>query len=79
MQKFVRNIIGTNNVYNSFSYCQSAATMGRFCTVGYGDKLARRQTIRMPATNTVLHSQPSNMKRKQIPNWCSFSNFLEKK
>src|SRR5699024_7730424 len=36
MQKFARQIIGTNNVDNCSRYCQSPATKGLFRTVGYG-------------------------------------------
>ncbi|WLV25605.1 formate dehydrogenase subunit alpha [Aciduricibacillus chroicocephali] len=36
MQKFARQVIGTNNVDNCSRYCQSPATQGLFRTVGYG-------------------------------------------
>ncbi len=36
MQKFARQVIGTNNVDNCSRYCQSPATKGLFRTVGYG-------------------------------------------
>jgi len=36
MQKFARQVIGTNNVDNCSRYCQSPATMGLFRTVGHG-------------------------------------------
>lgn len=36
VQKFARQVIGTNNVDNCSRYCQSPATMGLFRTVGYG-------------------------------------------
>ena len=36
MQKFGRQVIGTNNVDNCSRYCQSPATEGLFRTVGYG-------------------------------------------
>ncbi|RZI52360.1 formate dehydrogenase subunit alpha [Aeribacillus pallidus] len=36
LQKFARQVIGTNNVDNCSRYCQSPATVGLFRTVGYG-------------------------------------------
>lgn len=36
VQKFARQVIGTNNVDNCSRYCQSPATAGLFRTVGYG-------------------------------------------
>lgn len=36
LQKFARQVIGTNNVDNCSRYCQSPATIGLFRTVGYG-------------------------------------------
>lgn len=36
MQKFARQVIGTNNIDNCSRYCQSPATKGLFRTVGYG-------------------------------------------
>ncbi|MBM7553019.1 formate dehydrogenase subunit alpha [Thalassobacillus pellis] len=36
MQKFSRQVIGTNNVDNCSRYCQSPATKGLFRTVGHG-------------------------------------------
>ena len=36
MQKFARQVLGTNNVDNCSRYCQSPATIGLFRTVGYG-------------------------------------------
>lgn len=36
VQKFARQVIGTNNVDNCSRYCQSPATAGLFHTVGYG-------------------------------------------
>lgn len=36
MQKFARQVIGTNNVDNCSRYCQSPATQGLFRTVGHG-------------------------------------------
>ncbi|WP_291426720.1 formate dehydrogenase subunit alpha [Deinococcus sp.] len=36
VQKFARQIIGTNNVDNCSRYCQSPATAGLFRTVGHG-------------------------------------------
>lgn len=36
VQKFARQVIGTNNVDNCSRYCQSPATIGLFRTVGYG-------------------------------------------
>ncbi|WP_083847238.1 formate dehydrogenase subunit alpha [Deinococcus gobiensis] len=36
VQKFARQVIGTNNVDNCSRYCQSPATQGLWRTVGYG-------------------------------------------
>lgn len=36
VQKFARQVMGTNNVDNCSRYCQSPATKGLFRTVGYG-------------------------------------------
>lgn len=36
MQKFARQVIGTNNIDNCSRYCQSPATKGLVRTVGYG-------------------------------------------
>src|SRR5699024_6030325 len=36
MQKFARQIIGTNNIDNCSRYCQTPATQGLFRTVGHG-------------------------------------------
>ncbi|WP_243647113.1 formate dehydrogenase subunit alpha [Scopulibacillus darangshiensis] len=36
MQKFARQVLGTNNIDNCSRYCQSPATKGLFRTVGYG-------------------------------------------
>ena len=35
MQKFARQVIGTNNIDNCSRYCQAPATTGLFRTVGY--------------------------------------------
>src|ERR1700688_3605309 len=36
MQKFARQVLGTNNIDNCSRYCQAPATTGLFRTVGYG-------------------------------------------
>lgn len=73
MQKFARQIIGTNNVDNCSRYCQSPATKGLFRTVGYGgdsgsiDDIAAADMVITIGSNTA-ESHPviaSRIKRAQ--------------
>src|SRR5699024_6413451 len=73
MQKFSRQIIGTNNVDNCSRYCQSPATKGLFRTVGHGgdsgsiDDIAAADMVIGIGTNTA-ESHPvlaSRIKRSQ--------------
>ncbi|HLR68047.1 MAG TPA: formate dehydrogenase subunit alpha [Virgibacillus sp.] len=73
MQKFARQVIGTNNVDNCSRYCQSPATKGLFRTVGHGgdsgsiDDIAEADMVIGIGTNTA-ESHPviaSRIKRSQ--------------
>lgn len=73
MQKFARQVLGTNNVDNCSRYCQSPATKGLFRTVGYGgdagslDDIAHADLVITVGSNTA-ESHPvlaSKIKRSQ--------------
>ena len=73
MQKFARQVIGTNNVDNCSRYCQSPATKGLFRTVGHGgdsgsiDDIADADLVITIGSNTA-ESHPvlaSRIKRSQ--------------
>ncbi|MFC0522127.1 formate dehydrogenase subunit alpha [Pontibacillus salicampi] len=73
MQKFARQVIGTNNIDNCSRYCQSPATKGLFRTVGHGgdagsiDDIASADLVITIGSNTA-ESHPvlaSRMKRSQ--------------
>ncbi|MUV36313.1 Formate dehydrogenase [Lentibacillus sp. JNUCC-1] len=73
MQKFSRQVIGTNNVDNCSRYCQSPATKGLFRTVGHGgdsgsiDDIAESDLVITIGSNTA-ESHPviaSRIKRSQ--------------
>ncbi|GGJ97772.1 putative formate dehydrogenase [Lentibacillus kapialis] len=73
MQKFARQVIGTNNVDNCSRYCQSPATKGLFRTVGHGgdsgsiDDIAKADMVITIGSNTA-ESHPvlaSRIKRSQ--------------
>lgn len=73
MQKFARQVIGTNNVDNCSRYCQSPATTGLFRTVGHGgdsgsiDDIAEADMVITIGSNTA-ESHPvlaSRIKRSQ--------------
>ncbi|WP_026702735.1 formate dehydrogenase subunit alpha [Salibacterium aidingense] len=73
MQKFSRQVMGTNNVDNCSRYCQSPATKGLFRTVGYGgdsgsiDDIAAADLVLTVGSNTA-ESHPvlaSRIKRSQ--------------
>lgn len=73
MQKFARQVIGTNNVDNCSRYCQTPATMGLFRTVGYGgdsgsiDDIGEAEMVIIIGSNTA-ESHPvlaSRIKRSQ--------------
>src|SRR5699024_6202814 len=59
MQKFSRQVIGTNNVDNCSRYCQSPATKGLFRTVGHGgdsgsiDDIAEAEMVVIVGSNTA--------------------------
>ena len=59
MQKFARQVIGTNNVDNCSRYCQSPATAGLFRTVGHGgdsgsiDDIAEADMVMIIGSNTA--------------------------
>ncbi|MEC2158460.1 formate dehydrogenase subunit alpha [Virgibacillus halodenitrificans] len=59
MQKFARQVIGTNNVDNCSRYCQSPATKGLFRTVGHGgdsgsiDDIAEAEMVITIGSNTA--------------------------
>lgn len=59
MQKFARQVIGTNNIDNCSRYCQSPATKGLFRTVGYGgdsgssDDIAKAKLVLIVGSNTA--------------------------
>src|SRR5699024_1865483 len=59
MQKFSRQVIGTNNVDNCSRYCQSPATKGLFRTVGHGgdsgsiDDIAEAEMVIIVGSNTA--------------------------
>lgn len=73
MQKFARQVIGTNNVDNCSRYCQTPATKGLFRTVGYGgdsgsiDDIGKAEMVIIIGSNTA-ESHPvlaSRIKRSQ--------------
>lgn len=73
MQKFARQVIGTNNIDNCSRYCQSPATKGLFRTVGHGgdsgsiDDIASAELVITIGSNTA-ESHPvlaSRIKRSQ--------------
>ncbi|KGX85117.1 formate dehydrogenase subunit alpha [Pontibacillus litoralis] len=73
MQKFARQVIGTNNVDNCSRYCQTPATQGLFRTVGLGgdagsiEDIASAQLVVLIGTNTA-EAHPviaSRIKRSQ--------------
>ncbi|KGP71171.1 formate dehydrogenase subunit alpha [Pontibacillus yanchengensis] len=73
MQKFARQVIGTNNIDNCSRYCQTPATKGLFRTVGHGgdsgsiDDIASAQLVITIGSNTA-ESHPvlaSRIKRSQ--------------
>lgn len=73
MQKFARQVIGTNNVDNCSRYCQAPATQGLFRTVGHGgdsgsiDDIAEAEMVITVGSNTA-ESHPvlaSRIKRSQ--------------
>ncbi|WP_026694435.1 formate dehydrogenase subunit alpha [Peribacillus kribbensis] len=45
LQKFARQVIGTNNIDNCSRYCQAPATKGLFRTVGYGGDAGSMEDI----------------------------------
>ncbi|MFY4775639.1 formate dehydrogenase subunit alpha [Metabacillus sp. RGM 3146] len=59
VQKFARQVIGTNNVDNCARYCQSPATKGLFRTVGHGgdagsmEDIASSELVILIGTNTA--------------------------
>lgn len=73
LQKFARQVIGTNNIDNCSRYCQSPATVGLFRTVGYGgdagslSDIAQAELVIIVGANTG-ESHPvlaSKIKRSQ--------------
>ncbi|MYL34706.1 formate dehydrogenase subunit alpha [Pontibacillus yanchengensis] len=73
MQKFARQVIGTNNIDNCSRYCQTPATKGLFRTVGHGgdsgsiDDIASAELVITIGSNTA-ESHPvlaSRIKRSQ--------------
>ncbi len=56
MQKFSRQVIGTNNVDNCARYCQSPATIGLFRTVGYGGDSGSIEDIGQAALVLIVGS-----------------------
>ena len=56
MQKFARQVIGTNNVDNCARYCQSPATEGLFRTVGLGGDAGSIEDIGKAALVLVIGS-----------------------
>ncbi|WP_144702062.1 formate dehydrogenase subunit alpha [Fictibacillus phosphorivorans] len=59
MQKFARQIIGTNNVDNCSRYCQSPATDGLFRTVGMGGDAGTIQDIAQAGLVIVVGANPT--------------------
>src|SRR5699024_969539 len=59
MQKFARQIIGTNNIDNCSRYCQTPATQGLFRTVGHGgdsgsiEDLGKAEMVIIVGSNTA--------------------------
>ena len=56
MQKFARQVIGTNNVDNCSRYCQSPATQGLFRTVGHGGDSGSISDIAQSALVLIIGS-----------------------
>lgn len=59
LQKFARQVIGTNNIDNCSRYCQAPATKGLFRTVGYGgdagsmEDIASAELVILVGSNTA--------------------------
>ena len=59
MQKFARQVIGTNNIDNCSRYCQAPATKGLFRTVGYGgdsgsiEDIGKAEMVMIIGSNTA--------------------------
>jgi formate dehydrogenase major subunit len=58
-QKFVRSIIGTNNVDNCSRYCQSPATAGLLRTVGIGGDSGTIEDIQQADLVIVIGANPA--------------------
>ncbi len=56
MQKFARQVIGTNNVDNCSRYCQSPATQGLFRTVGHGGDSGSIKDLAMTSLVLIIGS-----------------------
>src|SRR6202051_66454 len=59
MQKFARQVLGTNNIDNCSRYCQAPATAGLFRTVGYGGDSGSIEDIGKSALGIIVGANPA--------------------
>jgi formate dehydrogenase major subunit len=60
MQKFARQVLGTNNIDNCSRYCQAPATTGLFRTVGYGGDSGSIENIAKSGLVLIVGSQTAD-------------------